>query len=644
MKHFLLVLACCSVFFGCGQKRPAVVEFPTFDIWNSSTVEIRKIEMYDSVTILHMDAFFYPKSWIMIAKETYIKDSNSDTKFLITRAEGINLGEHTFMPDSGHIVFKLFFPPLPKEITKIDFIESDCPDCFKTWGINLLPKTKVTFDPIPPEFVNASIEPLPAPVYSMQPARVSGQLLGYKKEMGFSEVNLSGADLLTLSKKETKFPIADNGSFNGEAYIGFPSLVPSSIGNMFLIPGKEVKICVDLKKKSRYQSRLRKDKEPDDALYTYFSGSCFSASDILAIQEFRPIDRDAIIKDMENMTPEEYKTYVINLMNQKLNEIKQSNKPLSANAQILMEQFLIEETIECLLRYENFMTISYMRRNNIRDMSQLNFVPEKPNMEYYTFLNGMIDDKMAYLPYYPNLTAMLGSMPAFNFPVSGQAKSPKERFSYFKEKITPFLGTDHGNLFDVIQAQLYGRQIETMKFFTEAEKSELKNIFKDHPVYAEALIAANDQVETNIFLARQKNKESVVHETPAVSEEKMFDAILVNYKGKAILVDVWATWCQPCIQAFQLMKPLKEDMKNKNMVFLYITGETSPLAPWTTMVPDLHGEHYRVSNDQWGYWYKSLGIEGIPTYFVYDKTGKRTAKYTGFPGVATLKKDLEAAM
>ena len=85
----------------------------------------------------------------------------------------------------------------------------------------------------------------------------------------------------------------------------------------------------------------------------------------------------------------------------------------------------------------------------------------------------------------------------------------------------------------------------------------------------------------------------------------MFDAILANYKGKVVLVDFWATWCGPCMAAMKEMKPLKDEIKGKDVVFLYLTGETSPLVNFTQTYPTVAGEHYRVSDAQWGYWGKT---------------------------------------
>ena len=140
---------------------------------------------------------------------------------------------------------------------------------------------------------------------------------------------------------------------------------------------------------------------------------------------------------------------------------------------------------------------------------------------------------------------------------------------------------------------------------------------------------------------RESNKDAVAHEPPKVSQAEMFDAILAKYKGKVVVVDFWATWCGPCIQANRLIRPLKEEMKGQDVVWLYLTGETSPLNAWTAAYPTISGEHFRVSAEQWSYWYKTFGIRGVPTFMVYDRQGKQMSKYTGFPGVAALKRDIE---
>jgi len=111
-----------------------------------------------------------------------------------------------------------------------------------------------------------------------------------------------------------------------------------------------------------------------------------------------------------------------------------------------------------------------------------------------------------------------------------------------------------------------------------------------------------------------------------------------------VLVDFWATWCGPCMVAMKSILPMKEEMKGKDVVFLYLTGETSPLAAFTKTYPTISGEHYRVSEAQWRYWMNLFEIPGIPTYMIYDRQGNRLDKHLGFPGIDVIKKTIENAL
>jgi thiol-disulfide isomerase/thioredoxin len=220
-------------------------------------------------------------------------------------------------------------------------------------------------------------------------------------------------------------------------------------------------------------------------------------------------------------------------------------------------------------------------------------------------------------------------------PADTKDKPVKEQFAAFKENAKSIFG-ETGLIYDYMLAVLYSDRIQESKFYTDADKEEIKAAFVDHPAYTETLLAENDKIKAQI----EKNK-MLIKQVPNVAEDKVFDEILKQYEGKVILVDFWATWCGPCVQAFKTMAPMKESWKDKNIVFVYLTGETSPLATWNKMIPDIHGEHYRVSNSQWGYWGKSMKIEGIPTYLIYDKKGKQVQRYTGYPGNDKMKKVIE---
>jgi len=647
MKQLSLITLCILGLYSCNQQRPVVIERPIFDVWSSTVLEIDKIEMSDSATVFHIDAYFQPNRPIKIDGEAYIRESGSDEKLLVTRAEGINLDEATNMPESGTISFQLFFPPLNLGITKIDFIENN----YKIWGIHLLSNAKIKFDPIPKDVLKTATELLPKPEYSTEPVQISGRMLGYVKGMEPSSVTISAFNILQVKKNEAAFSIAEDGSFSGIFTPGLAGIYESSAGSLFLVPGKETKLFVDLKKRSRYQSRYRTDKEPGDSVYIYISG-CFTSAELDAIKQVSrgsisgalpdlAPDFPTLYRAIADMNPEEFKQYILGFMNKRLDEIRQEG--YSANMQMMMENAVKIQVYSFMMQYEGLIFNAYMQANNITTREERNKVtyrPEKPGVEYYSVMKGELKDNISYLPYFLVLVEILNDVNGF-FKLQGDRKDypAKERFDHFKEKYVSVMGTDKGILYDMVQTMHYGWKLLDMGYFTDAEKQEIRDIFSDKPVYVETLITESDRMEL-ILTATKEYNASVIHESPDVPQEQMLDVILDKYSDNVVVVDFWGTWCSPCMTAMKSIQPLKDEMKGKDVVFIYIADEYSPLDTWNQTCPSISGEHYRMTNAQMQYW----GIHAFPTYMVYNRQGKQIAKYVDFPGVEAMEREIEKGL
>ena len=150
-------------------------------------------------------------------------------------------------------------------------------------------------------------------------------------------------------------------------------------------------------------------------------------------------------------------------------------------------------------------------------------------------------------------------------------------------------------------------------------------------------IVAQNQATRRQIAANRHASGYTVNETPRTAADKVFDSIMAKYRGKLVYVDFWATWCGPCRNGIKEIGPLKEELRDKNIAFVYITNETSPEETYKNMIPTIKGEHYRLKQDEYNYLAGKFQISGIPHYVLVDKAGQVINPNLGFNSNEDLK-------
>jgi peroxiredoxin len=108
---------------------------------------------------------------------------------------------------------------------------------------------------------------------------------------------------------------------------------------------------------------------------------------------------------------------------------------------------------------------------------------------------------------------------------------------------------------------------------------------------------------------------------------------LSELKGKVVVLDFWATWCQPCIQSFSSMKKLMEKYTEEEVVFLFINSWESGVEKEKGVSDFLKKngfDHFNVPLDKDDAVIEAFKVSGIPTTFVISPEGSIRFKVMGF--------------
>lgn len=634
----LIVLLYCTTI----QAKERVVELPAFDAWSSTSIEIQKIVLSDTATIVYIDAFYRPNMWIKIAKDSYLQADGKQYKIL--SGIGMEPDKEIWMPESGTYSFQMIFPPLPENTTTVDFTEGDFEGSFSIWGIHL--DGKPAFSPLAGKKNPKESPVLETPELKSGIATLKGHIAGFRPEM-----KLQGStwayNPVTGDVDENKISVDNKGDFTLELPLNHISVVNISANfiqtPVYLKPGETTSVEINFPEICRAQSKLQKDKPSLGEKY-YFSGALAALNNEVCNGPLRALpvgissqeDYDQMFKDVATMNIDQFKQYWLDRREKGLKELDKYPHISDAYRKILVLNADMETAMQLMGYY--VLEYAYRRANNIpRDSAAVGFVQPVITAEYYDFVPRLVpnDPIGLYASYYSNI---IRSLQYAN--ISGQPlpEGIKE-FPDNTADLAQLMGTDKGILFDLIAAQRLARPIQEFKPLTDEELAQADNI---SPVIKNILATMNNKLKQTIEENKKKSGYTVDRVNIAdVPAEELFNAITTPYRGKVVFVDFWATWCGPCRMAMQQSEPVKKEFEGKDVVFLYLAGENSPKGAWEQMIPDIKGEHYRVTSDQWDFWGKKFGINGVPSYMVLAKDGTPVHFQVGFMGVEKMKEMIE---
>ena len=162
----------------------------------------------------------------------------------------------------------------------------------------------------------------------------------------------------------------------------------------------------------------------------------------------------------------------------------------------------------------------------------------------------------------------------------------------------------------------FTKDIAISKYFIQKNKTNdtsvkinydlIKNNYLRHTLKAEIKNKNDKKTE----LKKQRTKSTII------------DSLFSQYKGKVVYVDIWATWCGPCLNEMPKSIKLQNKFKNKPIEFLYLCVQ-SKYENWQSIIRKnkIKGKHVFINSKQFNELKTLFDITGVPHYLIVDKMG-----------------------
>ena len=618
MKKLLSTLLLALITIAGWAQKEVVWENPSaFTGSGNIEFDITKMELKETETVMHFRVKFIPNYWIRFAKESFLKTPDGKEYAVVSgkktsEAESdVELDSLFWMPESGLADLVLHFKPVPTDTKEIDFIEGYDEGAFRFF--NICDKKTKKEPEWPAEWKGvkyAKDEKLPEAKIGKGVARIKVKLLGYKPGMGM-ELRVGG--FRPLGEKEyfdKSFPLADDGTATAEIPLRMTREVSVGVsgvagGPLVIAPGQEIALLMNIGEGNNRPLAMKG----------------FLAKTNMDLNEafVKLLPKDAQVIRYEALsqcdTPEKRLAWLKNEFDKKIAEVKASDYTTAAKDLLCMEAE--GEFVEWSRFFGGNYTNLMMTTGKARITSQKEY---RDLLKANDSLLVLSEAEKAYSYQYLDKPTSPCSDRFWTLPLSQLDKDFSARAPWLNELQTVYFmfSTDEKE-WDGLMAQ--------MKY------EDCKGIVTDYQKEQERLAQELAQKESIFF---KKFDE--------VKPENILQTILDRYKGKAVLIDMWATWCGPCRAGHKAMAPMKEQMKGQNVQFVYITSPSSPMSTWQEMIKDIDGDHYYLTPEQYSYILAKYESSGIPTYAVYNTKGEQTYKSIGFPGNEEIRKRLEEAM
>ncbi len=649
-----------------GQK--ATIENPTWTkrSVHSASIAIEKVETTPKATTLHFKCWLgYAEGTMKIAKDSYILADGK--KLMLKKADGVPLNSFFKSNAEGFTrTFTLTFPAVGPQTQTIDFIGSDCPTCFQFIGVPVTEaadkknkEIRKQADDMVDRITSMADDgkPLEQNQLMLGTTTIKGKIIGYKKEL-FEGEEIAIQSHVNNPLTRTQNTFATDLKSDGTFELILPLTSKKETVLFAVEPAFFCAILVGIDETEEFVidlDRLGDYRYVNPNKYMYFDGA--NAEFNNALVRYEDIDQIDYKKEeelMKDRDPEKFKNGIIALANEQKAKIDATEMP--ERVRQYMKHNLDLDIVRALARAPMDFRMSFLREigNSQNAPSVVQYDAPKFSLDYFKQYSkidvndpqNLYNDNIGEINMYAkhSFDSYVGSrrmldyfekakedgwmnpeyekaMDALTFPTTTEEDNAIIKSAWtgihtdFAKIIT---GKESGMLFDILKCNDICEPLREKKLIPETDIAELEKL--GSPVYAQFARQENAKIMADKE-AERKRDGYYKH----VEGESVADSILVElvkgHEGKAIYIDVWATWCGPCRSGMKQMEPHIDGLIEKGVDFVYVTDDSSDEKEYKKIAANSKGTHHKISEANMGMLKAKFGFSGIPAYILINRKG-----------------------
>lgn len=603
-----------------------VVERPYFLGSNNRKLEIERVTLDKKATLL--DVKIYQASGD-VGIDSHASIMANGVKYDYIGSKQLPKGVFVKVPECGYVAATLRFKPMPESTTEFDFRETADNSGWNVYGVRLDGKRPQAN--IPQHLLQQAFDKnskLPSTDLNLGKTVVAVRLLGYKPEYKTTLDIIADNWFSPYRMPYEHDSICVDGTCQVSANAILPTVATIRVNRteipFLAVPNDTTTVTIDLPTLTLAATHLFAN-DSDVKKYVWFEGKHAAIdTELQSVKTKIDVYGVTFFDDICGMTPLQYRDYVQQSYDRMLAAIN-SNAAIGTATRTLAQSILSMNYASALFGFKNNISMAPM-------IAGKRGVPRAD----------MSIDTLSYFKPLEQLSILHSKNQRYYFHLRDFTTALRRKYI----SADPLLD-------DIAVGRRLSRSFNSKLPLTEQQIAVARDSIANDMV-RELLFANNDDLKSQLLAADEKMAEikkttntssshlSIIDIDPKMSAQQILPTIIDKYKGKAVLIDFWNTWCVPCKAAMSTIRPLKEQLTD--VVYVYIADASSPVDKWGEMIKTISGVHVRLTEEQADALGKIYKFSGIPTYFVVNKEGEITYQKTSFPGVEKLKEELMSAM